>query len=36
VVLVEMSLGFQNAGCEILGRIDNNPYAIKNIWIYLN
>ncbi|HEY9804547.1 MAG TPA: DNA cytosine methyltransferase [Leptolyngbyaceae cyanobacterium] len=24
-----MSLGFQNAGCEILGGIDKNPYAIK-------
>lgn len=24
-----MSLGFQNAGCEILGGIDHNPYAIK-------
>ncbi len=23
-----MSLGFQNAGCEILGGIDSNPYAI--------
>ncbi|MEG4067613.1 DNA cytosine methyltransferase [Microcoleus sp. Pol11C2] len=24
-----MSLGFQNAGCEILGGIDKNPHAIK-------
>ncbi len=24
-----MSLGFQNADCEILGGIDNNPHAIK-------
>jgi len=24
-----MSLGFQNAGCEIIGGIDHNPYAIK-------
>lgn len=24
-----MSLGFQYAGCEILGGIDNNPHAIK-------
>lgn len=24
-----MSLGFQEAGCEILGGIDKNPYAIK-------
>jgi len=23
-----MSLGFQNAGCEILGGIDKNPHAI--------
>ena len=24
-----MSLGFQNAGCEILGGIDKNPHAIR-------
>lgn len=24
-----MSLGFQNAGCKILGGIDNNPHAIR-------
>lgn len=24
-----MSLGFQNAGCEIIGGIDKNPYAIQ-------
>ncbi len=24
-----MSLGFQNAGCQILGGIDNNPHAIR-------
>jgi DNA (cytosine-5)-methyltransferase 1 len=24
-----MSLGFQNAGCEILGGIENNPHALK-------
>ncbi|MEH2183037.1 DNA cytosine methyltransferase [Nostoc sp.] len=24
-----MSLGFQNAGCEIIGGIDKNPHAIK-------
>ncbi|MBD2465603.1 DNA cytosine methyltransferase [Oscillatoria sp. FACHB-1407] len=24
-----MSLGFQSAGCEILGGVDSNPYAIK-------
>ncbi|MBD2777662.1 DNA cytosine methyltransferase [Iningainema tapete] len=24
-----MSLGFENAGCEILGGIDKNPHAIK-------
>ncbi|NET06338.1 MAG: DNA cytosine methyltransferase [Symploca sp. SIO2B6] len=24
-----MSLGFQQAGCKILGGIDNNPYAVK-------
>lgn len=24
-----MSLGFQQAGCKILGGIDNNPHAIK-------
>ena len=24
-----MSLGFQNAGCNILGGIDNNTYAVK-------
>ena len=24
-----MSLGFQNAGCEILGGIDNNPHAVR-------
>src|SRR5690349_20929437 len=24
-----MSLGFYNAGCKILGGIDNNPHAIK-------
>ena len=23
-----MSLGFQNAGCKILGGIDNNPHAV--------
>jgi DNA (cytosine-5)-methyltransferase 1 len=24
-----MSLGFQNAGCKILGGIDNNPHAVR-------
>jgi DNA (cytosine-5)-methyltransferase 1 len=24
-----MSLGFQNAGCNILGGIDNNPHAVR-------
>lgn len=24
-----MSLGFQNAGCDILGGIDNNPHAVR-------
>ena len=24
-----MSLGFKNAGCKILGGIDNNPHAVK-------
>ena len=24
-----MSLGFQNAGCEILGGIDNKPHAVR-------
>ncbi len=32
-----MSLGFQNAGCDILGGIDNNPHAVRthNINIFL-